>query len=148
MRCVAASIMRRSSPSEISSSRFSRCKSVYLTKAKLRKGVASMARVRLASVFEVPEDGMIARDHEGRTVMLAKVDGKIYAMDNTCTHAGAPLNDGILGREQGSPYLLTCPWHAAHFDIRTGKVYQETPWAVDTETFPVSVEGEDIFVEL
>jgi len=107
-----------------------------------------MARVRLASVFEVPEDGMIARDHEGRTVMLAKVDGKIYAMDNTCTHAGAPLNDGILGREQGSPYLLTCPWHAAHFDIRTGKVYQETPWAVDTETFPVSVEGEDIFVEL
>src|SRR5215470_7685220 len=107
MRSVAASIMRRSSGEDTSSARFSGCKtSVYLTKGERSR---SMARVRLASVSEVPEDGMIARTHEGRPVLLAKVDGKIYAMDNTCTHAGAPLNDGILGREQGSPYLLTCP---------------------------------------
>jgi nitrite reductase/ring-hydroxylating ferredoxin subunit len=91
---------------------------------------------------------MIAREHEGRAVLLAKVDGTIYAMDNTCTHAGAPLNEGILGREQGNPYLLTCPWHAAHFDIRTGTVYQETPWAMDTQTFPVSIEGDDVLVDL
>ena len=107
-----------------------------------------MPRVKLAVASEIPEDGMIARDHEGRAIFLAKVDGKIYAMDNTCTHAGAPLNEGILGREQGNPFLLTCPLHAAHFDIRTGKVYQETPWATDTETFPVFVEGEDVFVDL
>src|SRR6266496_5908475 len=35
-----------------------------------RKGVARMAKVRLAAVSEVPEDGMIARQHDGRTVML------------------------------------------------------------------------------
>jgi 3-phenylpropionate/trans-cinnamate dioxygenase ferredoxin component len=107
-----------------------------------------MPRVKLAVVSEIPEDGMIARDHEGRAILLAKVDGKIYAMDNTCTHAGASLNEGILGREQGNPFLLTCPWHSAHFDIRTGKVYQETPWALDTQTFPVSLEGDDVFVEI
>ena len=107
-----------------------------------------MARVKLAAISEIPEDGMIARDHEGRAILLAKVDGKVYAMDNTCTHAGAPLNEGVLGREQGNPFLLTCPLHAAHFDIRTGKVYQETPWAMDTETFPVAVEGDDVFVDL
>ena len=107
-----------------------------------------MARVKLATVSEIPEDGMIARQHDGRTVMLAKVEGTVYAMDDVCTHSGAPLHEGVLGREQGNPYLLTCPWHAAHFDIRTGKVYQETPWAFDTETYPVTVEGDDVFVDL
>jgi nitrite reductase/ring-hydroxylating ferredoxin subunit len=106
-----------------------------------------MAKVRIASVSEVPEGGMTMREHDGRTVMLAKVDGKIYAMNDTCTHRGAPLHMGELGAA-GSPYLLTCPWHAAHFDISTGKVYQDTPWATDTETYPVEVEGEDVLVEL
>lgn len=107
-----------------------------------------MAKVKLATVSEILEDGMLARQHEGRTILLAKVDGTIYAMDDVCTHSGAPLHEGELGRERGNPYLLTCPWHAAHFDLRTGKVYQETPWATDTRTFPVSIEGDDVFIEL
>jgi nitrite reductase/ring-hydroxylating ferredoxin subunit len=46
------------------------------------------------------------------------------------------------------PELLTCPFHAAHFDVRTGKVYQDTPWATDTESYPVEVSGEDVLVEI
>ena len=106
-----------------------------------------MAKVKLATVSEVPEGGMTMREHEGRTVLLAKVDGRIYAMNDTCTHRGAPLHMGELGTEE-SPFLLTCPWHAAHFDVRTGKVYQDTPWATETETFPVEIQGEDVLVEL
>jgi len=106
-----------------------------------------MPKVRLASVSEVPEGGMTMREHDGRTVMLAKIDGKIYAMDDTCTHSGAPLHMGELGAA-GSPYLLTCPWHAAHFDVSSGKVYQDTPWATDTEVYPVEISGEDVIVEL
>lgn len=106
-----------------------------------------MAKVRLAAVADVPEGGMTMREHDGRQVMLAKIDGKIYAMNDVCTHRGAPLHMGELG-QAGSPQLLTCPWHAAHFDVTTGKVYQETPWATDTETYPVEVEGEDVYVVL
>jgi nitrite reductase/ring-hydroxylating ferredoxin subunit len=106
-----------------------------------------MAKVKLATVSEVPEGGMTMCEHDGRQVMLAKVEGKIYAMNDTCTHRGAPLHMGELGKA-GSPFLLTCPWHAAHFDITTGKVYQDTPWATDTEAYPVEVEGEDVFVEI
>jgi nitrite reductase/ring-hydroxylating ferredoxin subunit len=32
--------------------------------------------------------------------------------------------------------------------VRTGKVVQETPWAVDTRVFPVRVEGNDVYVEI
>jgi 3-phenylpropionate/trans-cinnamate dioxygenase ferredoxin component len=104
-------------------------------------------KVRIAAVSEIPEGGMTMREHDGRSITLAKVDGKIYAMNDECTHSGAPLHMGELGTG-GSPHLLTCPWHAAHFDVTTGKVYQDTPWATDTETFPVEVSGEEVFVDL
>ena len=90
---------------------------------------------------------MTMREHEGRPVLLVKIDGKISAMNDSCTHRGAPLHMGELGTA-GSPELLTCPWHAAHFDVTTGKVYQDTPWATDTETYPVEIAGEDVLVEL
>lgn len=106
-----------------------------------------MPKVKLAAVADVPEGGMTMREHDGRQVMLAKIDGRIYAMNDVCTHRGAPLHMGELG-QAGSPQLLTCPWHAAHFDVTTGKVYQETPWATDTEIYPVEVEGEDVYVVL
>ena len=106
-----------------------------------------MPKVKLATVAEVPEGGLTMREHEGRTVLLTKIEGTIYAMNDSCTHRGAPLHMGELGTA-GRPYLLTCPWHAAHFDVSTGKVYQDTPWATDTESYPVEVQGEDVFVEL
>jgi nitrite reductase/ring-hydroxylating ferredoxin subunit len=106
-----------------------------------------MPKVRLAAASEIPEGGMTMREHEGRQVLLTRVEGRIYAMNDTCTHRGAPLHTGELGTA-GSPYLLTCPFHAAHFDVTTGKVYQDTPWATDTESYPVEVVGEDVLVEL
>jgi nitrite reductase/ring-hydroxylating ferredoxin subunit len=45
-------------------------------------------------------------------------------------------------------HLLTGPRHAAHFDRRDGKLYQDAPWATDTKTFPVEVRGEYVYVEL
>ncbi|MGH9367183.1 MAG: Rieske (2Fe-2S) protein [Thermoanaerobaculia bacterium] len=105
-----------------------------------------MARIRLGAVDEIPEGGMIMRGHEGAQILLARVDGRIYAMNDICTHEGAPLHEGSLGGE--GKCLLTCPWHAAHFDIRTGTVLQDTPWATDTETYPVEISGADVYVEL
>lgn len=104
--------------------------------------------VELAKVSEIPEGGMIMKEHGGQQVMLAKIAGKVYAMNDICTHEGAPLNEGQLDGDGKSPYFLTCPWHEAHFDIRTGKVYQDTPWATDTETHKVRVKREDVYVAL
>lgn len=107
-----------------------------------------MAKVKLAEVSEIPEGGMIAKEHEGAQVMLAKVEGKIYAMNNVCTHRGAPLNQGELGMAGADAHLLTCPWHGAHFDIRTGKVYEDTPWARDTNAYEVEVKDGEVYIEI
>lgn len=105
-----------------------------------------MALVKLARIDEVPEGGMIAREHGDKQILLAKVEGTIYAMDNICNHAGAELHEGQLGEE--GPCLVTCPWHSAHFDVRTGKVHQDTDWASDTETFTVEIQGDEVLVDL
>jgi 3-phenylpropionate/trans-cinnamate dioxygenase ferredoxin subunit len=50
-------------------------------------------------------------------ILLAKVDGKIYAIDNACGHLAYPLNEGRL-----DGHVVTCIWHGARFDVRTGAV--------------------------
>lgn len=107
-----------------------------------------MAKVKLATVDEIPEGGMIMRNHEGAFVTLARVHGEIYAIDDICTHEDAPLHEGELGAYNDNPYMLTCPWHAAHFDIRNGQVVQETPWATDTTTYRVEIRNNDVYVDL
>lgn len=52
-----------------------------------------------------------------REILALNVEGKIYALDGRCTHAGAPLAEGIL---DGA--VLTCPWHYSQFNITTGIV--------------------------
>jgi nitrite reductase/ring-hydroxylating ferredoxin subunit len=105
-----------------------------------------MAKVKLAEVNEIPEGGMIMREHGVKQVLLTKIEGKVYAMNNVCTHEEAPLHEGELGPEE--PWLLTCPWHNAQFDVRSGKVYQDTPWATDTEVYEVEVRGVEVYVEI
>lgn len=105
-----------------------------------------MALVKLASADEVPDGGMIAKEHDGKQILLARVAGEIYAMDNICTHQGAELHDGQLG-EEGS-HFVTCPWHAAHFDLQTGKVHQETDWATDLNSYKVEIQDGDVYVDL
>jgi 3-phenylpropionate/trans-cinnamate dioxygenase ferredoxin component len=43
--------------------------------------------------------------------------------------------------------VLTCPWHGAQFNVRTGKVLRG-PARQDIQTYPVRVEGNSILVSL
>jgi nitrite reductase/ring-hydroxylating ferredoxin subunit len=66
---------------------------------------------------DVPEGRMVTTKQGAREILLAKVDGQVYAIDNTCGHSGYPLNKGKL-----DGYIVTCRWHDAKFDLRTGEV--------------------------
>ncbi len=72
--------------------------------------------VEVAKVSEVPSGSMKVVMVKGQEVLLAHVEGKLYAINRRCGHMNAPLEDGVLkGRE------LTCPMHGAKFDVTTGK---------------------------
>jgi nitrite reductase/ring-hydroxylating ferredoxin subunit len=58
-------------------------------------------------------------DVDGVAILLTRVDGRIVALEDRCTHRGAPLSDGE--RVGG---CVVCPWHASRFDLTTGSVEQ------------------------
>lgn len=63
-------------------------------------------------------DGQMRATHDGETsVMLARVDGRIYAVDNICTHWGCALDQGRL---EGT--TVTCPCHSSRFNLQDGAV--------------------------
>jgi 3-phenylpropionate/trans-cinnamate dioxygenase ferredoxin component len=75
-------------------------------------------------------------------MLLCNVGGKIYAIEDVCTHDGGPLEQGTLEGE-----TIVCPRHGATFDVRTGDVIT-LPAVVPLMTFDLSVEGDDIFVDV
>jgi nitrite reductase/ring-hydroxylating ferredoxin subunit len=54
---------------------------------------------------------------EGQEIALFRVEEAFHALSDTCTHRGGPLSEGTV---EGAE--VTCPWHGARFDIKTGAV--------------------------
>src|SRR5436305_1684316 len=98
--------------------------------------------VRVAKTGEVAPGEGKAVDVGARRIAIFNIDGTFYAIDDTCTHRGGPLSEGmVVGRE------VTCPWHGAAFDVTTGSVLG-APAPRDVTHYAVRVAGEDIEVEL
>src|SRR5579863_1850850 len=84
----------------------------------LAKAIYYMADfIKIAEVDDIKEGRLMPMEVDGELVCLTKVDGTVYAFTDNCTHISGPLNEG----EVDGP-VLTCPWHLAQFDVRTGKV--------------------------
>jgi len=83
-----------------------------------------------------------AFDVEGQRIALFNVGGTFYAIDDTCPHSAGPLSDGPI---EGT--TVSCPWHGAQFDIKTGNVLSP-PADEGVKSYKVVVEGIDIKVEI
>jgi nitrite reductase/ring-hydroxylating ferredoxin subunit len=79
---------------------------------------------------------------EGQKIALFRVAGGFYAQSDTCTHRRGPLSEGTVEGPE-----VTCPWHGAKFDVRTGAVLGP-PAGQAVETYPVRVTGADIEIEV
>ena len=79
---------------------------------------------------------------DGAEVLLCSVDGKIYAIEDVCTHDGGALDQGLLMGDR-----IMCPRHGAYFDVRTGAALT-LPAVVPVRTYAVRVEGDEVFVDL
>jgi len=65
---------------------------------------------------DLPDDGTgLTVDVGGHPVALFLQDGRLFAIDDACPHAGGSLGMGIARGPE-----VTCPWHGMHFDLDTG----------------------------
>ena len=79
---------------------------------------------------------------QGQRIALAYVDGKVFAVDDMCSHEDASLSKGSLHGE-----CVTCPLHGSRFDLNTGAALDE-PAEEPVKTYPVRIEGDDILIQL
>jgi 3-phenylpropionate/trans-cinnamate dioxygenase ferredoxin component len=79
---------------------------------------------------------------EDPAIAVFNVEGTLFAISDTCTHAEASLSEGRVDGE-----TVECPLHGACFDLRTGEAL--TPPAIEpVQTFRVLAQEDDIYVEI
>lgn len=95
-----------------------------------------MSEVAVAALDDIAEgDHRVYRVGE-LEVGIFRQDGKLYAWENRCPHAGGPVCQGkifrrveeMLGADRKSLGLrfgptpqIVCPWHGFEFDVATGR---------------------------
>lgn len=74
-------------------------------------------------------------------IALFNVDGSVYALENSCPHAGAALSSGSV-----CGHVVACRSHGWRFDVTTGQLLVAPKIAV--KTFPVRVADGKVMVQL
>ena len=101
-----------------------------------------MGKILVGKTSEMPPGKLNKVSVDGKEVLVVTLDGNYFAMDDTCTHSGASLSEGQL---DGS--TVTCGWHGAKFDCKTGKLEKFPAKINDLKSYKAIVESDDIFLE-
>jgi nitrite reductase/ring-hydroxylating ferredoxin subunit len=113
-----------------------------------------LAFVRAGLVEEIPP-GRTAYFSVGSTpVLLANVEGSLFAVQGICPHQNNPFEGACL-----YGHLVDCPWHHFEYDVRTGENhYPRNVYPADMphlrdqlrplRTYPVEVRGGEVWVDL
>jgi 3-phenylpropionate/trans-cinnamate dioxygenase ferredoxin subunit len=99
-----------------------------------------MTFVEIAKAGELREGTMRRFDVAGRRILLANVAGRLYAVDDTCTHEEASLSEGPLTGE-----IVACPKHGSRFHLPSGRVLS-LPAVRPVNTYEVKVEDGAVLV--
>jgi nitrite reductase/ring-hydroxylating ferredoxin subunit len=98
--------------------------------------------IKACATEKVASGELYGFDHDDKKILLANLDGKIFATDRICTHAEADLSTGILSEEG-----IRCPLHLSVFDLNTGKP-QNPPAEESLKTYNIKIENNEVYVEV
>ena len=98
--------------------------------------------VRVAAAADCAPGTLLGVESGRQRIVLANVEGDLYALEDRCSHQDYPLSDGEL-----SGTRLECIYHGAEFDVCTGRALR-LPAIRPVKTFPVEVRDGEVFVEL
>ncbi len=94
--------------------------------------------IPVASAEELSDGERLFVEIDDRSLVVFKVSGACFAIDDVCSHDDGPLGDGdLVGFE------VSCPRHGAKFDVRTGKAIS-LPAIVDIFAYPVRIQNGQI----
>jgi 3-phenylpropionate/trans-cinnamate dioxygenase ferredoxin subunit len=109
---------------------------------------SEQSATRLVAVDDLGDSQVAVVDNTPHGALAVGISaGKPFALSNRCRHLFASLGEGQVTDEG----CLQCPWHAARYDVGTGKmvrgpqgafkplagVVKATTGAIPLKTFPV-----------
>jgi 3-phenylpropionate/trans-cinnamate dioxygenase ferredoxin subunit len=95
------------------------------------------------TLSELPAVGAVRVILDGQPVAVVRTeDGEVYAIGDTCTHADVSLAEGEV-----DDCSIECWLHGSRFDLRTGRP-TALPAIRPVPVYPVTVEGDDVFVDV
>jgi nitrite reductase/ring-hydroxylating ferredoxin subunit len=95
--------------------------------------------IRVAALSELRDRRGMAIGTPGGPVLVVADGDNVVALDNRCPHMGFPLHRGSI--EDG---ILTCHWHHARFDLRSGSTFDL--WADDVPIRAVRIVDGEVWV--
>ena len=101
-----------------------------------------MTRLRAAAAADIAEGATLRVELAGQPICLARSGGEVFAIGDTCSHADVSLAEGDV--EDGG---VECWLHGSRFDLRTGAP-TGLPATKPVPTYPVTIEGDDVLVEI
>ncbi len=105
-----------------------------------------MGRHLIGASSDIAPNSMRKATVNGLDILIVNANGTYYATDDTCTHAGASLSEGVLKTDDGCS--VVCGWHKAEFDCTTGKLSKFPAPIRDLGSYRVVLESGSLFVEV
>ena len=102
-----------------------------------------MTKVVVGKTSDIEEGKLVHITASGKELVVTKMGGNYYAIDGICTHAGAELHEGELNNSE-----LTCPWHGAKWDIKTGSLISFPQKLKPLQSHKISIENNTLFIEV
>jgi len=102
-----------------------------------------MGKILVGKMADFPSGKLQKVAVDGKEILVANVDGNYIAVDDSCTHAGASLSEGKI-----DGFTVTCGWHGAQFDCKSGKLAKFPAKINDLQSYNVIVESNEVFVEV
>jgi nitrite reductase/ring-hydroxylating ferredoxin subunit len=101
-----------------------------------------MGRFFVCEMTEIMPGQMKKVSVDENEILVTNIDGNYFAIDDTCSHAGATLSEGKL-----EDSIITCDWHGAKFDCKNGKLVKFPGEINDLGSYKVVIESNNVFVE-
>ncbi len=98
-----------------------------------------MNRLKFGKLSDLPENGVLEKRILARRVLVVRHNGELYGIEGDCKHMKATLASGKI--RDG---VITCRWHGWEYELVSGRCL--TVDKMNLKTYPVEIDGDDIYV--
>jgi 3-phenylpropionate/trans-cinnamate dioxygenase ferredoxin subunit len=103
-----------------------------------------VSRERACALAEVPDGTAHQVVLDGHPIAVVRCGDDVYAVGDICSHQRISLSEGEVLCDTKQ---IECWKHGSAFDLVTGEPHA-LPATKAVPVFPVSIEGDDVYVEV